>query len=135
MNDIYYKFTLGNMKSFSEVTFPDADWIITYRLNEWIAPRLENSKLFVFKDLDLILKFMRKQSRLLYAFCLFECEVKNPSPMILCNFYPNMILFWKNIDYILSNPACMENYNRPPVGTIGVDEVYLTKEILDWRKL
>ena len=49
---------------------------VVYKLNEWVYPKFENSKLFVFPSLAAAKEFVSRTER--NHLHIYECEVENP---------------------------------------------------------
>ena len=108
------------------------DFIVQYKLHEWIKPNVKGSKLFVFDALMAARDFaepMRSQG--VPKIEVYECRVKNPGSSGVF------------MDYILDQPSfalrLWEEFNvqniipssvlNPPNGTIWVDEVKLIRKV------
>jgi hypothetical protein len=117
MSQIYYK-CLGNNRSIIGLKGIS----LYYTLNEWVYPVIPNSKLFVFDTL--------KSAKECYlGNQIFECEIFGvpESPSYIADIY-EVKDFWKRI-----NKEQLPDFNNmdilPPVGTLLVDAVKITKLI------
>jgi hypothetical protein len=103
-----------------------SDISLYYTLNEWVYPVIPNSKLFVFDSLD---NAKRCPGFKVFDFQIFECEVLGvpESPYFISQIF-KVKDFWKRI-----NKEQLPDFNNmhilPPVGTLLVDAVKITKLI------
>jgi len=117
MSQIYYK-CLSGQKSVIGLS----DISLYYTLNEWVYPVIPNSKLFVFDTLESAQKAYLGDK-------IFECEVLGvpESPSYIADIY-EVKNFWRNINAKHSLDFHIA-HDLPPVGTLLVDAVKITKLI------
>jgi hypothetical protein len=118
---IFYKAVKEDMNSYASVKYG-----VKYIVGEWVKPRLEGSKLFIFDTKENALTFIQKEKADPKKVHLYTCEVKNPMKaeyMDIPGFdYP---FFW-NYRFFKS-----DGYAKPPEGTYYGDEVKLIKKV-EW---
>ena len=128
----YYKVVTQYLESASAVKC-EPDLAIQYVQNEWVYPKLQGTKLFVFDDFWAAKDFCIMGQRYIY-----ECEVQNPTPSrnyrLFCSF--GTLGIWdrlrkahklrqqkKKFTHITSD-ACFIRLH-----TVMVDAVKLTKRL------
>ena len=83
MGKVYYKLVNLELKSFN--LFPDHPFkdhyinegsVIQYKINEWIEPKINGSKIFIFDTLDNVRSFLTIHSSAIPNTKIFECEAK-----------------------------------------------------------
>jgi len=103
---------------------------LEYKLGQWVKPKLDNSKIFVFKSLYAAQRFACGESQV-----IFECEYtgKATQPTHMCYDYEYMrkvSQFWSayvtGTDFVDSN---ISNTNTLPTGTLYVDEIRLVRKV------
>ena len=98
---------------------------VLYKLNQWTYPKIKGSKLFVFDNLSDAIKFPKGNA-------VFECEVINVSkrgPFINRIFpYQTLLSMWTN--YRNKKKYTDIAFGNPPHGTVWVDAVKLTEQIV-----
>lgn len=93
---------------------------IQYKVGEWVAPIIPNSKLFVFGSFEMAVNFHGVGNN---AFRIFECEVGNPIVQKYIWWYSDehqYEKFWQ---------GCFEHNIPAPTGSFGADKVKLVKEV------
>ena len=99
---------------------------VQYSVGEWTKPVLEGSKLFAFDGLRTARQFIGNNVILnRHGMELWECEVQQPSNSGAFSMFakPEAIISkWKQ-------PCGRQAYIGPPVGTVFVEAVRLTKLI------
>jgi hypothetical protein len=94
---------------------------IEYKLNETSFPHIENSKIFVFDNLEAATKFAKDGTTCV----VFEVDVTNPTPAQVRSYHwflESIEAFWNN--QVVEKAFC-------PSGTVFVDSVTLTKLVYD----
>jgi hypothetical protein len=105
--------------------FPD-EYRVEYKINEFVVPRIEGTKLFVFNDLQCAIDFAFELFGLGCYGEIWSCEITNPGPISnLSRFDLNLFRrYWAGT---LSNVDMIST----PEGTIGVDSVKLVERMLE----
>lgn len=132
----YYKVVKKNLCSIwtsdfdtlisSERTEAEDTFRVQYKENEWVFPNLEGSKLFVFCDKKLAIKFTDNMLGMLYI-----CQVQNPIKK--APFVPEIKIepmrtfnIWKNYKNKKGYKKLIYDLTaKPPEGTIWCDAVKL----------
>lgn len=118
MTQIYYKVVREDMESM--VKLPD-DFKVTYKIGEWVEPKVKNTKLFVFDSFQMAAEFISSHNT--YR-AIYECEVKNPGkPKFLGQIW-DINSFWK-LKWLKKNLYGVRK--KAPTGTISCDSVKLIK--------
>jgi len=76
MKKIYYKVILRDTRQ--SVVVDQSDIIVKYLANEWVYPKVPNSKLMVFEDEYDAMSFSDRNNRLRHYSMIVKCHVKNP---------------------------------------------------------
>ena len=137
MRKIYYKVILRATRQSAVVD--QWDIAVKYLANEWVYPKVPNSKLMVFENED-DAKFFRGTGN---GFMIVKCHVKNPikanskrNKYPIISWYENhyygdtVKLFWEEIqnkdkrEEFISYTKGDINFTVPPIGTILCDAVY-----------
>ena len=133
----YYKVVLQKSDiRFTSCIATDDRLSTEYILNKWTFPRIEGSKLFIFKDLQSAQRFIQKLDWKYYTCRILECEaqgvVKN-APMISYTIFnsDSLVNKIKNIWTRYKNKKkwthLVERSYSFPYGTLWADSVKLTK--------
>jgi hypothetical protein len=143
----YYSYTKNIASNYSYLQ----NWIVEYKLNEWVQPRIKNSLLFYLQSMkdarNYIDKFINTSSDLFdcnynYNFLLFECKVKKslfiPGWAVTSNRASELHFFWndilksQNLIY-KSKTKFLEDYKtsyKPMVFGMA-EEIMLTKLVVE----
>ena len=130
---------LQDMSSVCQNTEMPESIRVIYKVGEFVKPNLENSKLFVFEDLEDARKFLNRGY--LWGTKIYSCRVKNPTIPEWENQVKisEIIEFWKNVDR-LSKLKCNETgfeqfFGAAMVssGTIICDEVQLIEKVYELK--
>src|SRR5688572_20905242 len=93
---LYYKVVNCNMQSITTRHSGLGDlplkYVVTYKVGEWVGPRVEGTRLFCFKNLYDAKRFAYGERGNIY-----ECEVKNPAKVKALCFLASIDDFWNNI--------------------------------------
>lgn len=96
---------------------------LNYIPNEWTSPRIPNSKIFVFDNLEDAERFKNEDEQ------IWECEVRNPRKAKYYSNIPHLDSFWS---YSPSKRVAIykKTDSKVPDGTIFADAVKLTKQVM-----
>jgi len=98
--------------------------IVEYKISEWVKPKIENSRLFVFGTLADAKRF-KNSCFLDDVIEIFECEVRNPRKVAkICTCPNHDWQFWVNRSLL---PKDM--IGKAPLGSIVCSEVKLIKKV------
>jgi hypothetical protein len=101
----------------------DHDDIVEYKIDEWVSPKIKNSKLFVFGILAHAKRF--KSSCYNDNIEIFECEVKDPRKVTkICTCPSHDWGFWAE-----NSRLPKDMIGKAPLGSIGCTAAKLTKKI------
>ena len=123
---IYYKVLRENLLSATTYT---RGVEVQYKVDEWIKPQVENTKLMVFETFELAKRFCDKLCGQRY---IYSCEVANPqpAPAKLCSVWSEQKYgaFWENKvnENLINLPS--------PQGTIICDAVKLIEQQYKWQR-
>jgi hypothetical protein len=120
---IYYKIVQADtLESYCK----NNDFKIKYKVNEWVAPVLAGSKIFIFDTLA-------DAQRFLYAdagdakYSVYSCEALNVEPAKnMTRVYFNLVDFWNN-----NGEDCLV-IDSPPLGTLYADKIKLLEKVHDY---
>lgn len=129
--DIFYKAVAFIKGKYLSLCYEHSEYYIEYKINEFVKPKLVNSKLCVFSSFD------GAVSQLCYNVKIFKCKVKNPSrPKKNYRDYlsnSDFEKYWNDSrepkprqEFGAYDKFCLPEW---PVGTIHCDEVMLLKEL------
>ena len=106
------------------------DTIVTYDKDVWTVPRLKNSKLFAFSGLNPARNFIQNEQRYVDKNMeLWECLVSDPETTTKLGYLNNVIEYWQN-------PNNTEyTMGKPPLGTIHVSGIKLTRKLYPYYKV
>ena len=100
------------------------DDIVEYKIDEWVSPKIKNSKLFVFGILAHAKRFKRSCSHD-DNIEIFECEVQNPRKITkICTCPSHDWGFWAK-----NSRLAKDMIGKAPLGSIGCTAAKLTKKI------
>lgn len=113
---MYYKVVRSDNTSFNSNRYS-----VRYKVNEWVAPILKGSKLFVFDTLEHAKVFLGTNGTCYFS--IYKCEAKNVTLATNRTTTEYMMsIFWEN-------PNDYEYKNDIPVGTLWADEVKLVEKV------
>lgn len=69
-NWAFYDFILDKIPD-----VPRAKFVVEYRIGEFVSPKIEESKLFVFLNLESAESFFCKEGRFIHDLEIYECEI------------------------------------------------------------
>jgi hypothetical protein len=102
------------------------DWSVQYKLNEFVRPKVKNSKLFVFCDLQTAKDFMSDYSYIV-ARRIYKCEALNATKCLLIGDSVRTILeFWKYRGVVRKLKTSTKT---PPEGTLQADAIKLLERV------
>lgn len=106
------------------------DFMLEYKLNNWVYPKLNGSRLYAFNDIKYASDFISKIREHDVTCRLFECEVKNPKKIKqIPSMFHNIKKYWNNRRKHKKNKIGMNNNPYISNGTVSCDAIKLTKEI------
>lgn len=127
---MYYKVvSVIDDKFYSALTYGKVqDFHVNYKIGEWVKPVIENSKLFVFSDLDSAERYCKLQFTTREVvdggIQIFSCEVLNPTTEgKMCEFAGGWLIrrFWEKGETIYDCPLLLD--------TVLCDAVKLIEEV------
>lgn len=108
----------------------NSKFCVEYRVGEWVTPTVENTKLYVFNDLENAFRWVNQDSGRDSNVMLFECKVKNPIRDFQVGSVFGIEEFWSQYFGFRQKhkKIQIESYKNIP-GTTGCSAVKLTKSI------
>ena len=127
----FYKVVNKGMTSYIVENHEDIS--VKYILNKWVKPKLEGSKLFVFRGLQAARDFGFFIGTTVQNARIYQCEVKNPEKckIKIIDFFfmgPNIKDFWESDK---RRNHCID----APQGSYLVDAVKLIKQIKEEKNV
>jgi hypothetical protein len=131
----YYKIVQKVKRKLKSCMVPnwdiDADLMnllcIEYKVNEYVYPKLEGSKLYVFSNLDSASKFLNIIDFYNKDKCvIYECEVENPGKIKPLYCINSIVNYWKKKKSHKSTSNFLINKTK---GFVSCDAVKLTKRV------
>lgn len=131
---IFYKVVHSEDKSSinSNLNYSNISYKVFYKLNEFVSPNIEGTKLYIFSSLEDVESFIHNEFIMDYS--VYECEVINPTVATLLG-NPSLVgRFWELVKrpFISIEHEKRVNslyFKTVPSGTYECDAVKLIKEI------
>ena len=116
---MYYKITsISNWSCYADRSIG-----IEYKIGEWVRPKINGSKLFIFDSIDSVRRYLFGSAK---RCIVYECEAESPfyinAAIPIATLSHDFRQYWINYDEIISKKSA-------PTGTILCDAVMLTKQI------
>jgi len=112
--------------------FPN-EFRVFYKLNEWVSPVIENTRLFVFKTLDDARCFISSEYFSHGTISIYECEVKNPQKVKYMARVYLIQNYWKKIFEARKNKKKTDLYDviryDTPKNTYSATQIKLLREV------
>lgn len=123
---LFYKVVNEDLTSCCRNPCFPSEYRVQYKIGEFVSPKIDKTRLFVFKYLEDVKKFLTNCILEKYDWNIYECEVVNPMQEYWIAYPEDINSFWF---YRNSGQTYSEEGMPAPPGTYSCDSVKLIKRI------
>lgn len=118
---IGYKVLKKNMGSFADIP---KEYRVTYKLNSWVKPKVEGTRLFFFKTLEEADNFCHYAEDKV----IFKCEAKNVAKIKYIGYVDSIVKFWQF--KLKKKKRNLGIFNKSaPLGSYSASEIKLLERV------